>query len=233
LCFKYTYIDALPRTQNAFAEYGNLNHELIEEYFSGKLLSFELADEYEKRYNKSIISSFPPYPAGMAENYYKEGLEFFENFDFDISKYNILLMEDSIEYKHKNINLIVKPDAVLQDKETGKITLLDFKTSKLSGNKTYDNKKIKEYTNQMYLYAYFIFQAKNIAIDNIKIWFLRNNIFQDIPIDQYKMQETIEWFENTVYNIGEETEWKANNSKGNKYFCENLCSCRNFCEFKE
>jgi hypothetical protein len=164
----------------------------------------------------------------MAQKYFDDGLKFFEEFEFDIENYDILMIEDNIKYNHKGIDLIVKPDAVLKNKNTGKISLIDFKTSKLKGNK-YDDAKINEYKNQMYLYVYFIFQATGIVIDDIKIWFIRNNIFKDIPVDNFEMQNSVEWFENTVDKIKKEKDWVGNNTPKNQFFCTQLCSQRQSC----
>jgi hypothetical protein len=126
---------------------------------------------------------------------------------------------------------VVKPDAILENKDTKKIVLLDFKTSKLKNNK-YDNDKIDEYLNQMYLYVYFFEIVKNIKVDYICIWFIRNNIFKVLEIDRKEMQNRIKWFEDTIKNIKNEQDWTANNTKENKYFCDNLCGVRNWCGHK-
>jgi len=229
-CFYLTYIEAKERSKNFFSDFGLLMHSAIEEHFKGNITSWDLPQYYKDNYDKMVLSSCPPYPAGMETNYYNDGLNFCNSFDFDVSKYKILLMEDEITCTYHNIQLIVKPDVVLQDNDTNSIGLVDFKTSKLKGNKKYDDKKIEEYKKQMYLYTYFIHLAKDIDIDNIKIWFLRNNEFRDIPVDNYEMLNTVDWFENTVYNIKNEEEWSKNTSKENNYFCEQLCSCRDYCK---
>jgi hypothetical protein len=220
------------RIQNAFGEYGTFIHHCIEEYFLGNIELWDLPSYYKNNYGNYIKSSWPAFPMGMAENYYNDGLNFFNNFNFDTSKYDALMVEDKIDYNYNGIDLVVKPDIVLSNKDTKENALLDFKTSKLKNNK-YDKDKIDEYLNQMYLYVYFIEKAKNINIDYICIWFIRNNVFKVVKIDRNEMQSRIQWFEDTIKNIKNEQDWAANNTKENQYFCNNICGMRNWCKYKD
>ena len=230
--FKLTYLDAVPRESNFFSVFGSYCHDILEKFFRGELEVWDLADYYEENYTKFMTIPPPPYPAGMGSQYFDDGLFFFENFEFDKDKYEILLIEDKIELKHKDFSLVIKPDLILKNKETGKLVLLDYKTSKLKGNK-YDDKKMEDYKRQFYLYVFFYWIAKGIEIDKIFVWFIRNNQFKEIPIDRFKMQETIEWFENGITKIKNEMEWKANTDKSNNYFCSFLCSVKNSCIYKQ
>jgi hypothetical protein len=229
LAFNLTYIQAEDRSQNAFSAFGNLAHSANEKYFKGELDSFELASFYKDNYSKFMTIPFPPYPAGMADNYYREGLEFFENFDFDKDKYEVISIEEALDAEFEGTKIVAKPDLILKDKETSKYILYDYKTSKIKNSK-YDDKKIAGYLDQMNVYVYFIWQVKNIAIDEIRLWFVRNNIVKCFPVDPDSVQTTMEWFGNTIKKIKSEEEWKFNNKE--KFFCQNICSMKFCCPHK-
>ena len=226
-CFKLTYIDKLKRYQNAFAEYGLLIHEIFERYLRDEIKKKNLLEYYKKNYEYFVISEFPPFH-NMQQTYYDAGIKFFKDIDFDIKDFEVLMIEDVIETNIEGISLVVKPDAVIKEKATGKIILLDYKTSKLYNNSS-DNKKIDGYLKQMFLYSYGIWLTKDIAIDEIWIWFIRNGIFKKFIVDEEGILNTIEWIKKIHDKIQNDKEWKPNLEKSNKFFCEYICAHRDTC----
>jgi len=205
-------------------------------YFDGSLEIWNLTEYYKKHYNDKVTLPPPPYPANMGEKYFENGIDFFNEFSFDKSKYEVVFIEDTIHHTHNGINLTVKPDLLLKHKETGRLILIDYKSSKLQlsgkdGSPTKkDREKLEGYTKQMILYAHFINIARDIKVDKIDIWFTRNLIVRTIEITDDLIEEVLEWFETTITNIRTETEWKPSNTKDNQYFCKFICSVRNDCE---
>jgi len=231
--FYLSYIESKSRIGNFFGEFGSFCHDILEKYFKDELDIFELVQYYEENYIEKVAIPPPPYPMGMADKYYNDGLEFFQNFEFDKNNYEIVSIEDKIEYKYRDIFLVIIPDLVLRKKLDSKYILVDYKTSKLKDGKSkFDKEKIEGYKKQLLLYAYFIWQSKNIEIDEIKIWFLRNKIEHTIIVNPFEVQEVVEWFENTIGDIKKETMWFANTDKKNKYFCSEICSMREICDRK-
>lgn len=228
-CFKLTYIDYEDRTNNFFANFGTMIHLCLEKYFKNELDLFDLPSFYRENYSKYITESCPPYPAGMADMYFQDGLNFLENFDFNKDEYEILFIEEALESEYEGTKVTAKPDLVLKEKATGKHYLIDYKTSKLKLNK-YDDKKIAGYLHQMNMYAYYLWMVKGIKIDKIKLWFIRNNIVKEFDCDPMKIQETMEWFGDTIKKIKSEENWDYNNKE--KYFCQQICSMRLKCPHK-
>jgi hypothetical protein len=230
LSFKFTYIDKENRLPNAFGEYGILSHDCIERFFKNEIGQKNLANYYNENFDFYVLSDFPPFPRGMRESYRSDGQTFFENIDFDISLYEILFIEKYFNYEYKDIKIVVRPDILLKEKNSGKIILLDLKTSKLYNNSK-DKDKLENYLKQMYLYAYIVWLSEGIAIDEIWIWFIRNNIFKKYNFNQEKAFETMDWVSETFTKIQLDTTWKPNLSKSNKYFCNWICSNRETCPF--
>jgi len=172
--FKLTYIDAEERIGNCFSDFGNIVHLILEKFFKDELKQDELLDYYVQNFDDAIKNPFPPYPAGMSQNYYLAGYHFFENFKFDKDLYEIVFIEDYINATFNGIYLTVKPDLILKEKSTGDYFLVDYKTAKIKSGKKY-KEQIEEYKRQFLLYSYFLWTEKNIQIKKLKIW-LKNHI---------------------------------------------------------
>lgn len=230
LGFKYSYLEVEDRMGNAFADFGSFCHKILEKYFKDELEVWDLTTYYQEKYAEAIKCSFPSFPPGMAENYYNQGLNFFDNFTFDKSKYEIIGIEEKLETKFGDINLTIIPDLVLKDIETDEYILYDYKTANLftKAGKV-DKKKLEDIKKQMSLYVYFFWYIKGIEITKVKIWAIRNNKLIEYDYDPVQGAETLEWFTSTIEKIKKEEEWSANTSES--YFCNQICSSRSFCPF--
>lgn len=233
--FKMTYIDGMPRENNFYAEYGLLVHDCMEKLFNRELDIYELSEYYRSRYEQVVISEPPPFPAGMYERYRDEGQEFFDNLDFDINKYTVLVVEAKLDFDIDGIPFVAKPDLVLRENETNKISLFDYKTStpfkKVGGKLTIDKKKMEGYYTQMYLYTYALRNVGSfIPVDEISLWFPRVNHIITIPWNLKDEEAAVRKVASIAKSVLSEEEFKAN--PGNRYFCDNLCSVRKFCEFR-
>jgi hypothetical protein len=226
-----TYIERHERSNNFFAEYGLLVHEVLEKFFRDELEVFELSDYYSDNFDRMVVS--PPPPFINKENYFKQGWEFFENFDFDKDKYEVLVIEDKIDVDSKKYNLVIKPDLVLKSKETGESFLVDYKTSiieKKGKVSKKDKEKLNGYIRQMTMYATYL-KTKDIIVDGVWLWFVRQEEnkfykFEVLPEDEKELDK---WITETVKEISEEEEFKPS---VDKFFCLQLCSVSAFCKFK-
>jgi len=229
--WKLTYIDLMERKGNWYSEFGNLCHDVMEKYIAGDIDIFNLTSYFEEQYPVYIASPEPPFPRGIASRYYQEMLDFFDNLDFDREAYEILSVEKFLSIVIGDVSVIAKPDLVyIKD---GKTILLDYKTSKpFKQNGKLDEKKIKDYSKQLLLYAYILQKVSGIKIDLLQLWFLRYNELVAIPFAQEDIQATLDDFLAGVTKIKETTEYPANNGKKNEFFCQTLCSVSDACEFK-
>jgi len=234
--FKLTYIDALPRINNFYGEFGTFIHECYEKYFSGELDSFELSEYYRTNYDRIVVSEAPVPPFGLGERYKKEGQDYFDNFSFEKEEYNVINVEDKIDFLLNGVTFTARPDLVLQKKDTGIYYLYDYKTSapfkinKRTGKETVDLKKIEGYEKQLYIYAHALREHRGIPIEKLTIMFPR--LGRNVNFDWTKERETevIEWIENIIDKIKTTNEFPYNNSS--PYFCNNLCGVRDFCEYR-
>jgi len=235
--FKLTYIDKCERINNFYGQYGTLIHDTMYQYFSDSLDMFELSEYFKNNYNVVVQASAPSYPVGMEDRYKEAGLEFFDNFSFDKELYDIIINEEKLEFEFdEGVMFIAKPDLVLLEKETGKFILYDYKTSapfkidKRNGNETVDNKKLEGYYKQMYIYTYALRNYKFTPVDEIVLWFTRPDRKVAIPWNEYDEEKAINWLHNEVNKIRKDEKFVYNNN--NAYFCNQLCSVRESCEFR-
>jgi len=229
LSFKMTYIDIEEKMGNAFGEYGSYMHSILEKFFRDKVDIWDLSKYYKKNYKRSIKCSFPSFPNGMSEKYFQQGIDFFNSFDFDKEKYEVVHIEEKISTQWKDFKFVFIADLVLKDKETGEYILYDYKTANLFTKDRVDKKKLASIKKQVHLYAYFLWYTKQIEISKIRIWAIRNNKVIDMDYDNFYGLEALEWLETTVKKIKEEKDWEYDNSS--PYFCQNLCSVRISCPF--
>ena len=234
--FKLNYIDNVPQAENFYGEFGTLSHSALEGFFRKEMDAFELSEFFVKNFKKVVRTPPPPYPLGMIDKYMREGLEFFDNFSFDLNNYEVLLTEGKIYFTLEGAEITAKPDLVLKDKRANENILFDFKTSApfRMNNQTHkevvDKKKMEGYYTQSLLYAHALSNYRDIPINKIVLWFMRPSRQEIVPWSLEKEQKALNWLSDIIKKIKADEEFMYNNS--NAYFCNNLCGVRNACPFK-
>lgn len=223
--FYLNYIENVgPQSGNFYASVGIFCHEILEKYFRKELEIFELGDYFREHYHE-IVKSPIPYPKGLEQKYYDAICLLFDYFAFDRDKYDVLAIEDKYEIEIEGFKVVVKPDLLLKEIESGKIILIDYKTSNYSANKH------KSYQKQLVLYAEIIKRTTEIQIDEIRVWYLRVDKFVDVVYTTDIAKEVMVWFQNGIRNILQEKDFEADTSQ--EYFCNVLCSVREYCQYKK
>ena len=234
--YKLNYIDKAPRIQNFFGEFGLLVHDCFEEFFKGNLEAFELSQYYDDKYEEMVKTPPPNFLSQLDSKYRKQGLKFFDSFSFDKSKYDILAIEDKIDFEIGDIKLVAKPDLVLKEKKTGKIIQYDYKTStpfridKRTGKEIKDTKKLEGYYKQMFIYSYALRNHKNMPLDETILLFTRLNREVKLPWTLEEETNAINWMLDIITDIRKEEEFLFDNSSS--FFCNNLCGVRESCKYR-
>jgi hypothetical protein len=209
----------------------------MEKYFSGDIDIFELSQYYLSEYDSFVKTPSPPSFVDLETRYKEEGLIFFDNFSFNKEDYDVILIEDKIEFEMGGALFVAKPDLVLRNKETKENILYDYKTSmpfrtdKHTLKEKTDTKKIDKYITQMYVYSYALREIRNIPIKSIILWFTRAGKEYGIEWEQSREEQEIAKILDLINQIKTAKTFPANNS--NSYFCNYLCGVRNFCEFRD
>lgn len=232
--FKKIYLERVKTIPNYFSEYGISIHRVLEKYFNGEIELWDMSSEYEEIKRKTIHCFPPPFPIGLSTKYDNSAKSFFLNFSTDRGAYEIIQTEKKISKEFLHTKFSIRPDMVLKDKESGEILLVDYKTATPTGKLNENNKKVIEYKKQFLLYVYYLW-LEGIRVDKIQIWFIRSGESGEvieIPVRPEEVAEACLWAEDTAKKAIADTEWIANNTKANKYFCDFICGIRHICEFK-
>ena len=189
-------------------------------------MSFELADAYEAEYDEAVKHYFPPFPKGMAGQYYDEGRQYFQSFDGFGDDKEILSVEDKFELDIRGNRFVGIADLVLRDRNTGGIIVIDHKSKSMNSMK----KSQYENTRQLYTYAAYVKERFGEFPTLLRFNMLRYGENIDEPFAMERYEETMAWIERTIAQIKAEKEWKVSSSG---YFCRFICSTRLHCPVGE
>ncbi len=239
-CFYLTYIKKVGQSQNAFAEYGTFCHELLEKYFKGELMIFEMLNEYNDKFTQNVLHDFPPNKyVDLAYSYFQQGQDYFTRFD-GLPQYEILDVEKKVEFSIDKYPFIGYIDLIAKDKD-GHVHIIDHKSKDLSKvqKRRWEDVEVRrttelyEYARQLYIYAIPIVEQENITPK-----YLNFNCFRkptksgkvnwvQIPFNYDDYEESKEWAHNIIQNVyNDETMSKTYD---NDWFCNQLCSVKEYC----
>ena len=220
--FKLGYIDAAPRVDNAFSQWGSLIHSLLERYFKGKIEFFELSQLYRQEYDDKVKCSFPF--AKMDASYRSRGEEFCDNFEGDFEGYEVVAVEKKVKLDIDGRPFVGVIDLVIKS-EDGYI-IVDHK-SKAS----FKSKSEKEdYLKQLYLYSIYIQQEYGEPPKRLCFNMFRAGSKEWEDFDPEKQLRAREWFVNTIDQIYSDNSFEAH---VDSFFCNNLCGVRHQCNCSE
>lgn len=239
------YIDCCDKENSAMAQYGTLMHEILEKYAKGELSVFELSTYYEDHFEEYVTYEFPPNKyVDLWQKYYDAGLDYLDNIDLDLDNYEILGVEQRVDFKIDGHDFIGFIDLLLRDKHSGEITILDHKSAsigilKSGGIAKKDRAHFDSFKKQLYLYAKPIIEQYG-HVDKLRWNLFKERNFIEIPFIQQEYEEALQWAADTIKRIETETEWDVNDEltkamidgKYPPFYCMNLCSQRCSCPIK-
>jgi putative RecB family exonuclease len=233
LSFKLMYLDKMKRESNIFGELGNATHSTFEAYFRDEAEIFELKELFLDNCKKQVKT---PAPDSLLKYNYEENninliSEYFSHTELDKSKYEVLCIEDKIEYEIHGIKIVIRPDLIVRRIEDEKVLLFDYKTSK------YSKDSHAGYAYQCSLYKYIFEIVRGIHIDEMWIIYVKEKTKKrgQEPKDGKTVEllydeKVMNRFLYDVSGILAERDWKANLDQ---FFCNSLCSVRKSCKQKE
>lgn len=239
--FKKLYLDHCEKSENAFAQFGSLCHSILEDYEKGKLVEYELLDEYNSRWNTYVTVDFPPSRWGsMGDKYYEKGSDYFAGFNGFPENWEILGAEIDAEFDlDPDFHVVGFLDLLVRDKNDGKLIVVDHKSK--AGFKSEAEKN--EYAIQLYLYSVWVYNTYHEYPKELKFNMFREKEIVTVPFVFDEYQNAINWARNTLARIRSDvdfwdrielqydgTEKDISEFKYNDFFCNNLCSCRSECD---
>ena len=234
--FFLQYIEGYESLPNAFAQFGTVCHETIEKLLKGELDIFTAPDYYKEHYMNTVTCDFPANKyADLGQKAYDAGLDYFNNFNFDFDKYEILGVEKEVKFKVDKYPFHGFIDALYRDKETGEIIIRDHKTSSFkylkdgSVSKT-SAQQFDHYRKQELLYAIPVIEEYG-KVDYLSWNMIRDQRIIKIPFDQKEFEETKQWTVDQIHRIENELLWLPDTSSS--YFCGQLCGQRGHCLYHQ
>ena len=235
-CFYLQYIEELESMPNAYAQFGTLCHETLEKYLKGELNMFNVSEYYQEHYSDYVTCDFPSNKyVDLAEKTYNQGLEYFNNINFDFNKYEILGVEQELKFKVGKYNFKGYADAIYKEKDTGEIILRDHKTAsfkylKNGGVSKTNEDHYRDFRRQEYLYCIPLIE-KYGKVDYLSWNMIRDQRVIKIPFDENEYKEAIEWCIKTIESIEQEMLWLPDTSES--YRCSNICNHRDKCIYRQ
>lgn len=240
------YVDCEECEESAVAQFGKFMHHILELYTKGELEIFELSQYYENHFEEFVTKEFPPNKyVDMYEKYYNAGLEYLDNIDLELDKYQVLGIEKEVRFKIDGYDFIGYIDLLLKNKETGEIIILDHKSANIGILKSgaiakKDREHFEEFKKQLYLYSIPVISEYGY-VNKLKWNLFKEQRFIEIPWDKKEYENTIRWASDTVNKIKIEEEWGVNKElikaqeegKSTPFYCLFLCSQRKVCPFKD
>lgn len=233
--FYLHYVQCNKGVNNFFGQFGSFIHKILEMYAKNEISLFEISQYYEENFWMEVTEDAPPNKyVDIKQSYYEKGLEYLDNIDLVLDKYEILGVEKEVNFTIGNYKMIGYIDLLLKEKDTERIIILDHKSASLKYKKNgeiskTDIQKFLEFKRQLYLYSMPVIKEYG------KVDYLEWNMFKDrkhIKIDwiEEEYNEAIKWAYDTVKLIEQENTWFPN---PNYYYCNYLCGQRvNACEYK-
>ena len=233
--FYLHYIEGQEERPNAFNQYGNFFHEILEKILLGDLSVFEAPSYYAKYYPDRVTCDFPPNKyVDLGEKRYKLGLDYLNNLCFDFKRYEILGVEKELKFKVDKYPFKGYADAVYRDRETGEIILRDHKTSSFTYLKngsvsSKDRKHFLEFLRQEYLYCIPLIEEYG-KVDYLTWHMILDQREIRVPFNEAEFIEAQEWAKFKIQTVEKELMWLPNSS--NSYFCNVLCGI-NGCTYRQ
>lgn len=218
---------------NYYSDIGSFVHEINEMIFKGDLQIDNAIDYFIDNYDNNVVYATKQ---STMEKKYNEAIDYLAAFDIDRLKgYEILGIEKEVRFKLNRYNFIGYIDLLLRDKKTGKIIIVDHKSSGHFLGK--NGKPLKNqlnnfnaYSKQMYLYSKAVYEEYGEFPEKI-CW---NHFFEQtetvIPFVKEDYEDALNWAVDIIHKIYKDEEFQANQ---NYMMCNVLCSFKNCCEYKE
>lgn len=220
-------------TNNFYAEYGSLMHDILRKMLIGELDTSQALSEYSSRFDTDIKSPFPPSLDDATTEYYCSGLDYLWNFKSVIPEpHKIVQVEKKIVSTLFGYDFSYIIDLLVED-EGGNLILIDHKSS--SPTNFYGKSGRKKF-RQLYIYSEFVKQAFGKYPTELVFNCFRAGKLIRRPFDPEELDETMSWAEETIKDIESMYHFNGRNEKAwpmdqqVNFFCNNVCGVSELCE---
>ena len=211
---------------NAFAQAGTLAHQLLAMWAKGEAKATDLPLLWVNRFPKEVTAPFPRYleSKGYAGKLFDSVLTYFESFD-GFPGYEVIGAEKEFSSSIAGQPFVGIIDLILQNKETGKLTLVDHKSSSLSSFR----KNKEGMYRQLLLYSKYCADMFGSFPAKLRFNLYKEHTYDERDFDAEDFMAARIWAENQIREMMEKdiTDWFE--TQPELFRCTNLCDCRNEC----
>lgn len=261
--FRFGYLDALPKVNNAFSDWGTFMHSIMESYFLGELEFFELSQIYVDGYEDNVKCRFPPNKfCDLGERYYAAGKDYLDKFDGLFEGCKILGVEHKVKLDIDGRPFVGVIDLLIEAPDG--IIVADHKSKSSFKSK----REQAEYARQLYLYALYVKEKYGKWPIKLVFHMIRDGgKLVEIPFNEKDCMDAKQWFLDTIDAIYQDADFESKPNqyrrqlsdlrkqldskevkfddyrkqkkkleaalKGTSFFCSALCSSRDVCPDKD
>ena len=231
--FYLNYIEKREGIDNFWAENGKAMHLTLEKVFKGEITLDEAPEFYMEEFDNICNTASEK----AMETTFEACMDFLCEFDFDFfNDYEVIGVEKEVRFEIGGFEFKGFIDLLLKHKETGKITVLDYKSSpypfKKDGKTVLKNSEenFNSYKHQMYLYSKAVIEEYGIQPSNITWLHFKDGKFATIDFNETEYHKSLDWASKIIENIYKDRKFEA---KTSFVMCGKLCSYRDGdCEYK-
>lgn len=195
--FRLGYLDALPRVDNAFSDWGTFMHSIMEAYFRGQLEFFELSQMYVEGYKDNVKCEFPPNKfCDLSERYYIAGKDYLDRFEGLFEDCEVVGVEQRVLLNIEGRPFVGVIDLLLKHGD-------DYWVADHKSKSAFKSKKEQaEYARQLYLYALYVREKYGKWPTKLVFHMVRaGGELVEIPFVEEDAMAAKEWFLDTIDRI--------------------------------
>lgn len=222
---QYLSYPELSEEPNFYSSYGTLCHNLIEEYYKGKIKSEELSVEFLNRFSSDIQGKRPK--SDTVEKYISQGYSYFKNFEeFPMET---LAVEERYNFELGGRKFVGIIDYL--GKRNRNLILIDHKSSDIKprSQRATPNQKDKELDKrlrQLYLYSNIVAERYGELPESICFNCFRTGTFIEEKFNKNKFEETNAWAVEEIERIENNENFLP---QCEFFFCNNICGYKKHC----
>lgn len=229
--YELQYVYKIRGDENAFSQYGQMCHSILERYAMGELKLHQLLDEYNDGFNAKVTEQFPDSFMDLSAKYYKDGYKFFS--EFKGFKDKTIAVEERLDFiikrdaEHDDVEFVGIIDRLSKDGEFYVIN--DYK----SKGKFKSKKEKADYFKQLYMYAIVYQEQMGLSDDRI---LLKLNLFRlQEEFQEYFDPELADTIKNDFLDMVDLiSSTKVFPPKPDSFFCQHLCGVPSMnCEYRD
>lgn len=232
-------IKAVPQVNNAFALYGSFMHEILEQYFKGRISLPEMKELYLTDYEARVNIPFPPNNwVNLSESYYQDGLQFLENFSGIDPKYRVVNVEQKVNLEIGGYRTIGYIDLLLENVNNGELTIVDHKSKK----KFSTVREEVNYRKQLLFYGIYVKHIYGKYPAYVDFNMFRSQRHVCTPFKEAECEQVRDWFLRTIETACQDETFQDKierncyesfksiaNFQHDDFFCNEICGSRQSC----